>query len=781
MRGFTQFSLSGKVTNVSKEAIEFVSVSAYRDSSLVNTVFTDSLGNFAFIGLEKAMYKLHFSYVEYEKVDTLFLVDKSLKVQVILKNYRNNLEEVIIKQRKLLIERKADRLIFNVENSLTAVGNDALETLIKTPGVSLRNGHISLIGKSKISVMIDGKLLPLSSDDLTSYIKSIASDDILRIEVITNPPAKYDAQGNSGLINIVLKKKNKQGFSNAIRASFAQATYGTWSLSDTYNYYKNKLTFFASFNISKGSIFQTGNIDIFYPTQTWNQIQNTRDFSNRNSKRIGIDYKFSDKTFCGISYSDNYSKPSYEKISKTPISNLLEKIDSTLLTKADFAESKKYQTLNLYFKHSFNDTGKQLTFNTDVLRFIDNNNLEFSNQNYTTQWSATPNSFQRNKSNGLQKIHSFSFKADYESSIKNATLSVGTKVSFLKNGSSLMFYNWLGNTFFNDSLRSNDFHYLENNQAIYASINQKVGVFELQFGLRGESTQLKGYSPSLNQTNTYQYFSLFPTVSISDNLNDKHVIAFNYGRRINRPDYSLLNPFREYLSPFLFLEGNPRLKPSFNHNLEIAHTYNNFLTTTLAFSTEVNKFDVILFLDKLTSIQQMTYLNYLSGQNILLSINANLNQIKWLESNNQISLAYIKSKSKLSQTPHQVNGFSPYFSSVNQIILNKKKTFIAGLNLEYQLPYVDGLYHSNGYFNLSPSLKILLHNKNLQISISGNDIFRTNMPHYTTEVNQIKHRSLYYADEQNFKISFRYLIGNNKIKGSNRETSNADETKRLSL
>ena len=246
------FAIYGNIKDTSNSKMEFVTVALFKDSVYINSVISDSTGFYNFKELNVGNNKIAFSYIGFLKYDTIIVVNQNIRFDCILFNETKSLNQIIVRFRKPTIERKGDRLVFNIENSIFNAGLDALETIAKSPGVRVQNNTISLVGKSKVSIMVDDKIIQMTGDDLSAYLKSIASEDISKIEIITNPSSKYDAEGKSGLINIVTKKIRKQGFNSNFRFSGYKATFYSYNSGVTTNYYKKKLKLLASFGISEG-------------------------------------------------------------------------------------------------------------------------------------------------------------------------------------------------------------------------------------------------------------------------------------------------------------------------------------------------------------------------------------------------------------------------------------------------------------------------------------------------------------------------------------------------
>ena len=307
---FSQIIVKGKVKD-SISYIEFANVILMDvDNNFVSGSITNDEGSFT-IKSNKGKYNLKVSFIGYKDwVREVLVENKDIDLgNIQLIQSENKLEEVIISAKKPTIKRKVDRLIFNIENSIISSGGDAIDVLQKTPGVRVDRSSIGLIGKSSVRILINDRLSPLSGEDLVTYLRTLSSDDIAKIEVITNPPSKYEAEGNSGLINIVLKKVKKDFFVGNIRSTYREATYSSVFLGGGVTYQKNKLSLFVNINSGDGSIEVSETNKIFYPTQSWDTDTKIRYFRKFVSGRIGIDYDISNKTSFGVQYLGATSRP----------------------------------------------------------------------------------------------------------------------------------------------------------------------------------------------------------------------------------------------------------------------------------------------------------------------------------------------------------------------------------------------------------------------------------------------------------------------------------------
>jgi len=711
-------------------------------------------------------------------IDYLALLTLLCTVHVVRAQDSVRLKEVNISRKKKLLERKSDRIVFDATQSIAGAGTDALDLLAKVPGVKVTNNQVSLVGKGMVNVMLNDRLIQMSGDDLATYLKSIPSDNVSTIEIITNPPAKYDAQGNNGLLNIVLKKAAGDGLQGAVNMDYSQATHATAGTGLNLNYRKDKVTVYSSFSIRKGSLASSEKTDIFYPDQTWSVLNAFRNFRTVPAGQVTVDYQATKSTSFGITYNGGSTNfHSDEKIS-TRIDKTSGQLDSVLISDANAKMKSWFNTANLYLKTDFDTTGKQLVFNADWFNYHDDKERLFNNNTYLSDGTLKESSYAQYLSASEQRIDLYTLKADVDLPYKTFKLSLGTKLSFIRNQSDLSFYRNLMDQLVEDQTQSNVFNYKENTQAIYLNFNKKISKLDIQLGLRSEYSQTTGMSLSNFQQDDNRYFQLFPTAFFSYKLNDKNSLALNYGRRINRPPYRKLNPFRWYLNQFSYTEGNPFLKPSFNNNIEFSHSYAGILLTTLSFSHTSQGFSDVNFTNTSSNVQVLRPQNFITSYNYQLSTALTLNPFSWMQNNNQFSLFQNVSKSSLVETAGVLRGAGAYLSTSNQFYLSKDKSLAGDVSFWYQSGGVDGLQRLKSQYNVDAGLRKLLLNKRLQIAASLSDLLKTNTYRYTSVVGQVSQKYENYYDSRKLRLSIRYNFGNDKIKQLSRSSGNAEERKR---
>ena len=766
----SQIKISGQIKDEKNNPVEFIEIQLQnKDSIIFKSELTNAEGKFI-IETEKGEYSL--------LVRQLGVIYHEQKINVIQDTYigiinitekEQQLQEVVITAKKKLIERKVDKLIFNVENSISASGGDAIDALKITPRVKVKNDNISMIGKNNMSVMLDDKLILLTGDELINFLKSIPSDNIKSIEVITTPPAKYDAEGNSGLINIKLKKSKLNQWNASLRSSYIQSTYPKGSFGGNFDYQKNKLSLYSNLNYVNGSNAPVETNKIYYPLGLWNEENKRRDFQNSVNGRIGADYKISEKFSVGMQYLGSFSKPRIAENSLTTIYNQTNsQIDSYINTLSENLGKNNNHSLNLNSTVVFDTIGKKMNINLDYFKFKNDDNRIFNTINLLSANNTS-----------LQDIQNYSAKIDFEHPLKWINLSYGGKLSFIKTQNNVNYFDTtLGTPIFVPT-QSNEFNYDENTQAIYINGTKKLNEkWETQLGFRLENTQTEGVSKTLNQKNTNSYAKLFPTFYLTYTPNEKNSFSINYNKRINRPSYNRLNPFRWYSNPFSYTEGNPFLQPSFSNNLELNYTFNDNWSNSIYYSHTDNGFEQITIVDNTDNIQKTIAQNFFKTTIIGISESYTYNKLKWLSTTFSFDWNYSKSESLIPITNQNLNGSNAYFSISNDFNLNKNKTLLFNFSYWYNFKGTSDLDKNNAYSQLDASLKYFAFDKKLQISFNANDILSTNRPIYTSFTNNIQIDYKNYYDVRLFRLSLVYKFGNKNINVEKKEVGNQEEKER---
>lgn len=673
-----------------------------------------------------------------------------------------NIKGVIINAPKKLITKKVDRLVYNVEKSIASQGSDAIDALANTPLVKVDENFntISIAGKGEVSVMVNDRMLNLSGNDLMNYLKSVRSNNISKIEVITTPPAKYEAQGNSGLINIILKKNPNMGWNGSIGSTLIQRTYTGVSDDATLNFQNEKIN--ATLNLSYYNSMKRSveNYSIIGNTESNFQHTVRKDMGKTLSPNLSFNYKLSKKSDIGFIYNFGNWDGGMDIMNNSDYYNQ-NSLYQTLFTNTTHREKNPSHTLNTYYELRLDSLGKKLSLGVNYYTTKNTTNVDFSTISLPTNSPVqTVKTFSQ-----IQPII-FSSQADLSLPFKCVNVETGVKFSSFSNTADLKYFNLVNNDYILQNNRSNIFNYNEKNYAIYFSLNKDFNEkWSAKAGLRFEDAFIDAHSPQNSDDIKYDYGKFFPSMYITYKPNSHNTLSFNYSKRIDRPSMWSLNPFKWYSNPYSYSSGNPLLKPSYNHNFELGYVYKNSLSFTLYFQRLLNGYGQYSYLDGLQAIS--SYENYYNQNSLGLSINYAKNFFKWWEANMSLN-GYTTNSSvfHIDAIAQRGQGFN--YSIYNTFTLDKAKTLYFLLNFSQSLPSRSNNSYIYTFTDLNSGLKLSLMEKKLQINLvisnilaqkySGDLFFKDNTQHFNN-----------YWDGRNLKLSVFYTFGNEKVSGASKQ------------
>ena len=777
---FSQIKISGQIKDEKNNPVEFIEIQLQnKDSIIFKSELTNAEGKFI-LETEKGEYSLLVRQLGVIYHKQKISVNQDTYIGIInITDKTQQLQEVVITSKKKLIERKVDRLVFNVDNSVSASGGDALDALSLTPSVRVLNDKISIVGKGNVMVMVNDRIMQLAGEDLTNYLKSLRSDDIKSIEVITNPPAKYSAEGNSGILNIVLKRTVSNTWKSDISTVYRQYTYPIGSLGGSFMYKKDKINISSNLNYINGSNAPQETMKIDYPNQIWDEINNSRNYSNNLSGILNFDYAISKKIKAGISLNFSKGKPTSKETSETLLINKASnKLDSLIVSNIKNINRNEFIASSFYTIYKIDTLGKKISFDFDFFKQLNYTKRDFTSNNYLQNNIYINNSYYKGNNTGNQNLSNFSINIDMEHPLKKMFLNYGGRFSFSETNNELNFYNISSGIPILNNLLSNTFLYKENVQALYFSIEKKINEkWDTKLGLRYENTETSGISLTLNQVNKFNYSKLFPTFYLSYKANDNNSFNFNYGRRINRPNFNALNPFRVYSNIYSYSEGNPFIQPSFSNNFEINYIYKDNLSFQLYYSKLIDGWQQVTFANPNDlSIRYTKYENFITDNSFGANINYTYNAFKWWEMVYSFDYGLSESTSSLSVTQSNLKGSNAYLNTSNTFKINENTNFsifywqfFGGVS---QLDYMK----NRSQLNLTLQRKFL--NKKMIITVTGFDVFRSNYNHITSYSNNLKIIYNNYYDQRSFRIAILYKFGNKNIDNNNRAQKNEEEKNR---
>ncbi|OMP77898.1 TonB-dependent receptor [[Flexibacter] sp. ATCC 35208] len=657
-----------------------------KDSALQKTGISDADGQFELKNLKAGQYLLIITAVGYNKftsdpisIDSLH---SSISLQTIqlLQSDAKVLKGVSVTARKPYMEQQIDRLVLNVDALITNAGTTALDVLSKSPGVSVSSdGSISLNGKSGILVLLDGRPTYLSSQDLANYLKAMPSASLDKIELMTNPPAKYDAAG-TGVINIRTKKNRIKGFFGSISANYSQANY--WRSNDALdlNYRNNKVNLFANIGYAGDRNFVNTDVARYYvnsdgtPSSEIQMAVRNKNVADAVNLKLGMDYFLSPKTTMGVIFTGLYRPKSEEVNTTSRVYDGNHTLDSIAQGTLNGKYKWKNGGVNLNLQHRIDSTGKEITVDLDYIRYNSDGNLVTNNYVYAADQTLARN-YDRIGVLPVD-ITVYSGKVDYSGPVgTGGRFDAGVKSSYVKTDNAAEYYNRVNNVTTPDYDYTNRFLYDENINAGYLNFNKEFKRWSFQAGLRLENTIANGHQlgnvEKSDSSFRRDYTSLFPTAYLSYKLDSagNHTLGLSYGRRINRPAYQDLNPFLYFMDQYSYSAGNPYLKPQYLNHYEFSYHFRQYINAMLVYDkskdmiTQTIEQSGNVFIARNANIGENTVYGLL--------LNSSLNPTKWYMCNAHLEFLNFGYKGPINSEYIDENRFSWGIGLMNQFRFNK--------------------------------------------------------------------------------------------------------------
>ncbi|MDR2979544.1 MAG: TonB-dependent receptor [Bacteroidales bacterium] len=778
------------VTNDKPVSYAGVTLHLPTDSTVVTGEMTDEEGKFSISQVPNGSYLLQFQYFGvvqwYDKTVTVSNSNPTANLDTLRFNGSNLLEAAVITAQKPLFEMKHGTIAMNVEANPTAGGDNVIELLKKMPGVIVdQNDDITIEGKSGVVILIDDKSTYLSGDDLKGYLRSMLANTVERIEVMKKPSARYDAQGTAGVINIITKKEKKLGINGSVFAGLGYAK----------NFREQ-----AGFNLTArfGKFVFSGNYSLYNQKSSNSSTNTTEYLRNGDSIKMGTnelddekwgsrytwtghnfsfssDYFINKKNVVSLLYRGNVNSSSGNGNSFTRLyTNSM--VDSSYQSINQSKNNAGNHTINLNYKHSF-DTAGTHNLHVDMIYSHNNrhseshSNIEYHKYNFQELYRKEGVSNYSDPS----RTNIFTTKVDYEYEINDdMNVEAGVKSSFVKNEN------------FNKAFRdgeqlqkmNNHFVYQENINAAYAIFSYTTPFsMEVQLGLRGEHTRTKGMQKATGQSDTNQYFNIFPNLSLSYELPKNHQLELSYRYSIYRPEYHNLNPFVNTLDPNYWYTGNPYLKPDYTHNVELNWSWKYKIYFWIGYSYTKDDYTNMSFLDSESGV--MISLPENIGKIHLLDVGTSVRISPWKWWSMQYNVGFDVGQSQYDyiEKPVIKNTYSGWFY-FNQSFTIAKNYFLE-LSGYGSPPSEDIFGHNGGRVTINAGARALFFKKKLSIRLSLNDIFDNGYwrENYTYP-NGMKTTGEWLWESRSMWLSCSYQFGKQDIQ-SRRLRSDSDELNRV--
>lgn len=781
-----EYRLSGNVENTESAPIIYANVLLLKtsDSTVLKGTSTDEKGKFHLDGVMAGKYLLAASYIKNTSNYLAIEVNADTKVgTLIIDETTENLDEVVVTYQKPKLERKVDRLVFNVAN--TALSDGTIWDLLKhTPSVSDIQGVLTVKGSSDITVMINSRKINLPKSDIINLLSGASASSVESIEVITNPPSKYSAEGGM-LIDIKMSKNLIAGYNGAIFNQYRQGVFAKHTLG-TDHFFKGKKTGFSvnySFNKDKW-ITRYTDITNFAEnasiSSVWTANQDRILRRNRHNLSAFFDYQINEKNTLNFSTINTFN-PKVDRLDDS----------RTVIDDTDGNELSSFNTIN-----SSNQNQMNTSFYGDWIHKLDKKGSEISvGSHYTFYDSDRGQDLQTDflDVNGnlmgendfttfsSQKINLYSLQADYSGSVgKSSRFETGLRYAGIMSRNSITQQGFDRSQPGINPTEAGTFDYDESIYAAYVSFNGKWNDWRLRSGLRAEQTETMGKLDIDPTAKENSYLEFFPSFSLQYLQGEKHEYSFRYYRRITRPRYNNINPFQYFQSNNVVSEGNPDLLPSIRTRLAFGYTYDNTYTLEFIYDNNENQFSELVFQDNEANLLRFISSNLASSYSYGLDFTFNKDITNFW--NSYVLATYFFKKdgfNDLSSGQLIENSIGTWIARTNQsfTLLTDKSLFV-DLQFFYRSPTVSGNRRTEGISRLGLNLRKNIWDKKASLSLGVTDIFNQGNIFSTRQFLDQNNSTFTRYENRMLTFSFRYKFGNTGIK-TNKKRKRVDERNRI--
>ncbi|MFT5627287.1 MAG: outer membrane receptor protein involved in Fe transport [Glaciecola sp.] len=777
------YAVSGKIIDAKGNAIEFANIIIYNDdqSEVLKGTSTGENGFFILNNLESNTYILKVSFIGYQTYEQKVVLTGSLDLKTIrLEDDIESLDQVTVIGKKPSITRKPDRLIFNVENTALTEGS-TLSVLKSTPGVIVSDGGIN-IKSSPATIFINNRRVQLTSQELITLLDSAPANSIKSVEVITNPPASYDADSGS-VINIIMSKNLVTGYRGSVFTNYTQGVFPRYNAGTSHYFKNNKVNLNVNYNYTNQKINrdQDDHVDFFDAAneidQIWNSNVNRNTWSETHNVNLNFDYYIDDKNTLSLTSTGLYT-PYY----KYQVRNNTDISDENLVFQSRFtadnlSRDNKYNLgTNLIFRHDF-DNSAALTFNAHytIYDYKRDQNVfsNFFNQSNEFDSSSEFNTLAN------QDTQIITGKVDYNLPInENSNFDAGLKYSNINTDSDITKFDIIGGSEIIDLNNTDAFKYDEKVFAAYSNYAQSWSKWDLSLGLRVEQTNIEGESLSLAETNTQDYFNWFPNASLSHQILEDVSIYATYKRSIIRPSYTDLNPFTFFINENNVVLGNPNLVPTYRDHYKIGTSFLEHFTVEAYYINYDG--DIIELPRQNNSTNIIEY----TPTNLDSKVDYGFDFAFDYYPTNTWNLYFVTSFYNIIEEANFGDGFVELSQWSNYSILQNSFSMLEdrSLNVNLTLTWIGKNIQQlqtveDRLFSEFSVTKSILNKKGI-ISLSVEDLFNMQDSDSSLRYRNQSSSSFVDSDSRFIKLGFRYKFGNTKL-NTNESDLDGEERQRI--
>lgn len=756
------------------------------DKKLVKLEYTDAQGNFVFDHLPEGQYLLATQSMAYAPwLSAVVTLNKNLQLGVLrLQPTTTTLREANVTATKPFIQQQYDKTTLNVAGSISAAGSTALEVLEKAPGITIdQNDNIAMRGRQGVQVMMDGKLVPMSGQELANLLRNLSASQVEKIDLITNPSAKYDAAGNAGIIDIRLRKGNQSGTNGSASISYGQGIYPKLNPSFNFNSKTKKVNVFGAYSynyledMNDLTILRQfyDNADVYTGGNNYDNF--FKNNINTHNARLGADYSPASNITFGVVANGIFNKRDQSTYSAAQSFNAQQQPSGSFITTGDNHPKRNNGSINLNYRHRLDTSGRELSIDLDYARFTNNEIQNYHTAYYDQQQAPSkPPYLLFGNLNGDLDIKSV--KADYTQPLKSldVRLDAGIKSSWVKADNDVQFFDRSNGADIPDAGKSNHFVYDENINAAYLNASKKWSRLSIQLGLRVENTIAKGVQVINKENFDRNYTQFFPSGYIGYTFNKTHDLGVSLSRRINRPSYRQLNPFKVFLDPLTYATGNPYLAPELTNSFELTHTFREKYITKIGYSTTTDNILFVLSPDKEPNSVIQTAHNLARYNYYSMSFSVPFTIGRWLTSTNNAQAYYGEYKGDVANTHLNASRVSFNLNTSNNITIAPNTT------MEVTATYNSRTYYGpldlKGVWFMGIGAQRQFWQKKASLKLNLSDVFLTHYANADTRLTGYGETFIQYRDSRVFTLTFTYKFGGTTSGGGNKKAGGAEEEKR---
>jgi len=755
-----------------------ISLLRQKDSLLIGTQSTSEAGNFVFENITAGSYTVRVTMagrsnfrseiIEY-KSGTLIIQD------IILKQEVKMLGSVEVNGSKKLVDVKAGKVVYNVENSIVSSGKSAYDILRQTPTITINQEDNLLIkGNSNINVMIDGRMTYLTNDQLTTMLKGMPAETIKSVEVLAVPPSQYDASGTGGMINIITNKMQKKGFAVNFSSGFTGGQYGSTVQSVLGNFADTRINIYGGYTYNSQNGYRYRTSYRIVDSTAYNKQSFDPFHANNNSYKIGMDYHLDRKQEIGFLYSGYNNSMNLTSTGPTQLLDLKNILDSVVRNNNTAFSPSVNNSFDVNYLLRLDTNDKSLSAELDYIHYNNNYYGTQGNQFFNPEGDSLQ-PFQQLRFQQPSIITIRSAKVDLVMPYRNIRYAAGLKYSSITTDNNFSFDSLVDNNFIYSESLSNYFIYSETIGAAYLSASKKWKTVSGNLGLRAELTHSLGNLITQNLKNANNYFDLFPYLTVNKKITRYLKVDFSFDRRINRPVYADLNPTKYFRDKYVYIQGNPFLKPEIGWNTSFSFTFLDKYLLSFTYNLTTDPMLTYAYQDSTNGQLRITTLNYSAKKQFDMLLSVPISIGRFLEMQNTIDLNHMDyDLQQPNAETFTVKMWTLDIASTSTFLI--PGDFKGEWTVHYTSPSVDGIYVNKYYFAVQAGLKRSLLNKKLDALLSVSDIFKTHRDRGYSILPSVVTQYNHHSDSRLLTINLTYHLGGTLTQA---KKINVEEQKRL--